>query len=134
MGTAVLQTTHAQDTTDLLLFGHRWLFKRVDLTEESWNYMMFEYGRHYAYLFAAMFDDKSEWLYDYLLKSEPEPGDDHNFFWMWFKYKWMQNDYEYISNKVYEQPIEYNHYKTIFLQAPHLDEDLLSLLQSQILQ
>lgn len=128
------QTKHYTKTdasADALKFAHRWLFKRVEINEEQWVTLMFEYGDRFAAIFSMMFEDKAEWLHNYLVTAPPDKGNTHNWFWMWFKMKWMQDDWEYIDQKIYCQPVTYMQYKTYLLNCEILEQDLLNLLLSK---
>lgn len=123
--------TRADESADDLKFGNRWLFKKVDITYEEWNEMMFEYGDRYALIFSLMFESKAEWLHDFLVKSAPEKNDHHNWFWMWWKLKWMQDDFNFISQKVYLQPVTYVQWKSWLMKSEHLEEDLMNFIHSK---
>lgn len=123
----------AKGSAENLQFGHRWLFKKVDITTEEWNEMLFEYGDRYALLFSLMFGDKAEWLYEFLIKTVPEKNDRHNWFWMWWKMKWLQDDFAFVSDKVYQQPVTYAQWKGWMMQSEYLEVDLLNLIESKSL-
>jgi hypothetical protein len=124
--------TQTEATIDSLKLAHRWLFKVLEgLYEEQWVIMMFEYGYHYAECLAICYPGKEDVILNALIKAAPDPGEEHNWFWMWWKVKWMMDDWHYISNKVYQQPVTYSEYKVYMRHDQKLQLDLLDILHSK---
>ncbi|TAG31901.1 MAG: hypothetical protein EAZ35_02295 [Sphingobacteriia bacterium] len=131
MSTPIHQT-QTQLAVDSLKWAHNWLLKvNPSLYEEQWVTMMFDHGYRYAKIFAMSFAIGEERIEEQLIKSKPESGEPNNWFWMWWKIKWMQDDWQYITNKVYNQPISYEQYKTYMQNCETLEHDLLNLLHSK---
>ncbi len=131
ISTPTKNISHTQQQAASLQFAHRWLFKvHPNLTEEHWSQMMFEAGIAFATTFSFLFDSKQQVIEDILTKQETSNG--NNWYWMWFKYKWMQDDWEYVTQKIFNQPITYHQYKSYMLLNQHLEEELLSLVEDKI--
>lgn len=133
MTTPVITTTEsaAEISIQELQFAHRFTLKKGDLFEEDWLNKMFDHGVRFAHFFAAMFPGREDMVQTMLLKTKPEPGQIRNWYWSWWELKWMQDDWQYITDKVYLQPICYDQYKTYMLNCEILEQDLLSLLTSK---
>lgn len=131
--TPVKGITVTDATVDELKFAHRFILKRVQISEEQWCELMFENGHRYALLFSMLFGEKQEWLHNHLATHPAEDGAPGNWFWMWWKFKWMQDDYQYINNKVFQLGVCYETYKTYMLQSQMLEEDLVNILHSKII-
>lgn len=124
--------TKTEASIESLKFAHRWLFKVLDgFYEEQWATMMFDHGYRFAAVFAMCFPDQEKLIEDSLIKTSPTTGEPHNWFWMWWKLKWMQDDWEYINSKIYTQPVGYEQYKSYMLHCEQLEQDLLSLLKEK---
>lgn len=124
--------TQTESTIDSLKLAHRWLFKVIDgFYEEQWVTMMFNYGYQYAELFAMCYPGKEQIIEAALIKTPAEPGEVHNWFWMWWKLKWMMNDWDYINDKVYNQPVSYEQFKIYMRHDEKLQMDLLDLLNAK---
>ncbi len=124
--------SHTQEQAASLQFAHRWLLKvHPHLTEEQWQNMMFEAGIAFATSFSFLFDGKQQHIEDVLTKHKADDNNT-NWFWMWFKYKWMEDDWHYITNKVFTQPTSYHQYKSYMLLNQLLEEELLTLLEDKI--
>jgi len=131
MPTPVKIITKTQASVNALKFTHRWLFKVMpNFYEEQWATMLFDYGYRFAAHFSSMFPGKEKMIEELLIKTPAQSGDTHNWFWMWWKIKFIQDDWEYINQKVYQQPVSYDLYKTYMLQSEILEQDLLNLLLS----
>lgn len=126
--TVIATESTTEQSIDSLKFAHRWILKRNDLFEEEWLGKMFEHGFRFAAYFASMFPGREDMVQAMLLKAEPEPGQTHNWFWMWWQTKWMQDDWNFINDKVYLQPLTYDQYKAYMLNCEILEQDLLDLL------
>lgn len=129
------ETKHISQTqlsVESLQFAHRWLFKvHTEFTEEQWFNMIIDYGLIYANQFSLCFTTKQPLVYQVLTSSAPEQGCKHNWFWQWFKLKWMQDDWDYINNKVYQQGVSYQHFKTYMIQNEMLEVELVNLLHDK---
>lgn len=131
METTTINQSKAQQTVDELLFAHRWTLVRNDLFEEQWATMMFEYGYLFASQFASLFTGRERQVEQELLEAAPEAGQPHNWYWMWWKLKWMQDDWNWVNDKVHLQPITYDHYKTYMINCEILEQDLMNLLETK---
>lgn len=129
--TTIASSSATQQSIDELKFAHRWILKKNDLFEDQWVTKMFDHGYRFAAYFASMFPGREHLVEAMLLKAQPEPGQPHNWFWMWWQFKWMQDDWQFITNKVYNQPISYDHYKSYMLHDEKLEQDLLDILQKK---
>lgn len=129
--TPTITTSATQHTIDELKFAHRWILKRNDTFEDQWLTEMFEHGYRFAAHFASMFPGREEQVSALLLNEPATDGNEHNWFWMWWKFKYMQDDWNYINGKVYNQPITYSHYKSYMLHDEQLENDLLDLLNQK---
>jgi hypothetical protein len=126
--TVIATESPTAHSIDALKFSHRWILKRNDFFEEQWLNKMFDHGYRFASYFAAMFPGRENMIEQMLLQAAPEPGQEHNWFWSWWKTKWMQDDWQYITDKVHLQPISYDQYKSYMLNCEMLEQDLLDLL------
>jgi len=118
-----------------LKFAHHWLLTKVrtDLTEEAWFEMCLTYGLRFAQTFSDMFGDKQQEVFNKLTKTPAKDGEPYNWFWMWWKYHWMDDDFNYIDQKIYQianDTFSYEYYKGIMLQSSTLEEDLLFQLET----
>lgn len=130
--TETKRITQTQLSVESLQFAHRWLFKVIDdLTEDKWTAMLMDYGLIYANQFSLCFLSSQPLVYEVLTSSKPEEGCKHNWFWQWFKLKWMHDDWNYITNKVYLQGISYAHYKTYMIQDELLEIELVNMLHDK---
>lgn len=139
MTSTSIETKHISQTQlsiESLQFAHRWLFKVMDdFNHEQWAAMLIDYGLIYANNFSLCFTDSQPLVYKVLTSAAPEAGCKHNWFWQWFKLKWMQDDWDYINDKVYLQHISYRHFKTYLIQNELLEVELINLLHDkQVLQ
>jgi len=127
------KTTKTATSIAELEFANRFIFKKVEIngqpiTEEQWATLMYEYGRRFASIFAMAFSGQYDYLVDFLTNSAPLPGCPGNTFWMWWQLKWRMGDYDYINNKVYQQPITYKEFKGAMLNCGLLEQELLNML------
>jgi len=95
------------------------------VTKEEWIDMMLDYGQRFAHLFSRIYDSDAEKIENYLTKSIVG-----NWYWRWWKLKWMQDDHHYIYNKVQRMAnLTYEQYKCYLLNDENLEQDLLGLLE-----
>jgi hypothetical protein len=116
---------------DELKMAHRWTLRKTDLFENEWVEMLFEHGQRFAVHFSRLFPYIQNTIENVLLKSPAEEGNAHNWFWTWWKLKWMQDDWNYITDKVYNQAISYTQYKTYMLHCEILEQDLFNLIHDK---
>lgn len=130
--TPIKSISKTEASVDALLFAHRWLLMKVPIQEEQWITKMYEHGYAFAERFSGLFPGLEKKMEETLTKSPAQPGSPNNWFWMWWKLKWMQDDWEYINCKVYRQPCSYEHYKSYMLNCEILESDLLNIVNSKV--
>jgi predicted transposase YbfD/YdcC len=95
------------------------------VSQETWVNMMLDYGQRYAFLFSQNYGTDAAKIESYLTKSIVG-----NWFWNWWKMKWMQDDHTYIYNKIQRHIyISYEQYKCYLLRHETLEQELLGLLE-----
>lgn len=115
-----------------LQFSHHWLLKKVPhLTQDYWTQLMFDYGVAFAEQFSNNYLQFKEQVKNALLLTPAEAKQTNNWYWSWFKLKWLQDDKVYVDNHIYKQPISYLHYKTYMLNCEVLEQDLLFLISKK---
>lgn len=129
--TPIKTISKTEASIDALLFAHRWVLKKVPIHEEQWITMMFEHGYAFAAHFANLFPGCEKNIEDILIRTAAEPGSPNNWYWMWWKLKWMQDDWEYIENKIYNQPCLYAHFKSYMQNCEVLEADLFNFFNSK---
>ena len=112
-----------------LVQAHAEILHHTGMSEDEWTDMMFEHGCRYASVFAQLYTGSEKKIQDELLLSKPEPGQANNFYWMWWRMKWMQDDALFIHDETYLQPVTYNQIKTDMLHSDILEYDLLNILE-----
>ena len=127
--------TQTQIATASLQFTHRWLLTKVypKFTEDEWFEMCMDYGLQFATSFSKMFGTKQQEVFNKLTQTPANEGEPYNWYWMWWKLQWMQDDFHYIDQKVYlitNAAFTYTYYKVFMLQSSILEEDLLFQLQA----
>lgn len=132
MGAVVKHISKTAADAEQLAAAHRWLINRVDITQDEWCELMMQYGLRFAAIFSLLFPAKEQWVEDYLTKEKALPGEPNNWFWMWFRLKWMQDDAVYMQQAVYKQPISYEHYKTYMLHSEALETELMNMLFDKV--
>lgn len=129
----VIQNTKTHYSVASLKFTHHWLLTKVrtDLSEEQWFELCLNYGLQFATSFSNMFGIKQQEVFEQLTQTPANEGEPYNWFWMWWKLQWMQDDFHFIDQKIYLIPaFNYEYYKGLMLQCNVLEEDLLFQLQS----
>lgn len=126
--------TRTEASVDSLKFAHnRLVIIEGIITEEDWAEKMFLYGCRYAFMFASLFGNKQDEVEQLLTKYPPDAGCTDNWFWMWWRFKWMYDDWDYITNKVQRlQGLTYEHYKCYMLNSETLEQDLLTIMGDKI--
>ena len=130
----VLPQTKTSIAVASLQFTHHWLLTKVrkDLSEEQWFELMLDYGLKFAKQTANLYPKElQQKVVDILIKTPPKINEPYNWFWMWWKLQWMQDDFHFIDQKIYQlQTFSYEYYKNIMLECSMLEMDLLNQLQS----
>jgi hypothetical protein len=128
--TPIVTISKTEASIDALQFAHRWVMKKAAMHEEEWVTMLYESGYQFAASFSKLFPGVEKSIEDMLTKSAADPGMPNNWYWMWWKLKWMQDDWEYITYKVYDQPCPYAHFKSYMQHCDKLEAELFNLLKS----
>ena len=130
----VIANTKTHYSAASLKFTHNWLLTRVrvDLSEDKWFELMADYGLKFAKQTANIYPKElQQKVVNILTKTPPKINEPYNWYWMWWKLQWMQDDFHYINEKIYQlQTFSYEYYKNIMLECDTLQADLLNQLQS----
>lgn len=126
-----IHTTRTQVSVQLLAYTHSFLLRKaVPQTEEEWTNEMFIRGQQFAINFTRLFPtNMQQSIEDFLLKTPAKEGEPNNPYWMWWRIKYMQDDYNYIDNRIYQsQHFTYYFCKQQMLNDDQLEVELLNML------
>jgi hypothetical protein len=129
-------TTHQSKTQisfELIAYTHSFLLRKaVPQTEEQWAESLCNIGLRFAEDVSKMFPQKKQqFIKNILLKTEPKPKEPNNFFWMWWRIKYMQHDYWYVNTKMYKKGNnDYTFYKNLMVADSLLKTELINMLSS----
>lgn len=118
---------------DALLFdsAQASVSETTGLSREELDYMSFEYGCSFAEWFASLFPENQELkIKNIFLTSPAKPGDPNNWYWMWWRLKWLQDDEAYVKNEVYTF-MGYTQHKCYLLKSEALEMELLNMFNNK---
>lgn len=127
----IVSISRTQTSVDLLKYTHSYLLRKAaPQTEEQWANDMFNRGMQFSILFARLFaTNKQNFIEELLIKSPAQDKHPNNIFWMWWRIKYMQDDYDYVHNKLYNlQGNMYAIFKDMMLGNEQLEIELLNML------
>lgn len=123
--------SRTQLDADILQWAHGYLLRKAaPQTEDDWFAMCFKIGCQFAADFAnTMPKDMIAFIEQLLLATPATVGESNNLFWTWWRVKYMQDDYDFVHNKVYElQNYTYLKYKLQMLESALLESELENYL------
>lgn len=122
-----------QISFELIAYTHSFLLRKaVPQSEEQWAETMCNMGLQFAEDVSKMFPQKKQqYIKTILLKTEPKPKEPNNFYWMWWRIKYMQHDYWFVNAKMYKNSnYDYSFYKNLMLTDSLLKNELTNMLYS----
>jgi hypothetical protein len=118
--------TETEASVDSLKFAHNRLINIHEIiTEEQWLNMMLDWGNIYAKSFCQLYGNSAEQIEALILQQS------NTWYWNWWRYKWMHDDWHFITNKIQHTQMSYAQYKSYLLCSETLEQDLLGLIESR---
>ena len=109
--------------TILLADVKRAVVSITGITQDNYNLLMYNTGLQFAEQFARLTHDPLD-VYEAMVR-KPKDNADRNYFWDWWVFKWFLNDQRWYQDKVYQQPLRYEHYKSYMVNDEQLTDELL---------
>lgn len=112
------------------------VLKFTGLQDAEWCELMFDNGCLFAEKFSKQFQ-QPQYYYNQLVKLKLEGGKGSNFFWSWWRFKWILNDKEWLLREAYAQfmMVDYEQWKQYMLEdCKHLQKELMEDLTNNSIQ
>lgn len=107
------------------------IVETTGINQDDLNVMIFDYGCFFAEWFASLFlPGQEQKIKDFLLQTPARPGEPNNWFWMWWRIKWMRDDEAFIKNNVYTF-MGYTQHKSYLLHSETLELELLNMFNNR---
>jgi hypothetical protein len=120
--TQLKQAVYDQDYITCLRWAHNKTLAQQGITEQQWADNLFSLGNDFAEMFCRLYGQKKDDM-ALLITS-------HQWYWNWWRSAYLRDDHQFIINKVHQQAISYSQYKAYMLNCEYLEEELISLIQS----
>jgi hypothetical protein len=106
------------------------VLKATRMDEAEWFAMMFDYGYEFAERFCKQFNNPRYCFYNLVqVKTQGKAG---NFFWNWWRFKWLLHDKDWLINEAYSGiMVNYHNCKQHLLNDKQLVQELLEDLDTK---